>query len=330
MTQYKRIQFGVEMMGPYEGLTWAASARELETLGYATLFVPDHFDEGLGPLTAMATAAAATTRLRVASAVLAADFRHPAVVARELASIDRLSGGRLEVGIGAGYRVPDYGSSGIRMDPPGLRVARMIEHIRVLKGLWADGPFSFEGAHYQVTSLEGTPKPFRAGGPPIMVGGGSKRLLTFAGSVADIVGVNVALPTSDTPDRSLVDVLPAGIDQKLSWVREGAGARFAALTLHAWVLHTTITDHPATAVEPIAARNGVTPQEVLGSPLVLVGSVSNVVDRLLERRERWGFSYYTITQAHAQEFAPVLRRLATVDEAAADDPAGARLDPDNP
>jgi alkanesulfonate monooxygenase SsuD/methylene tetrahydromethanopterin reductase-like flavin-dependent oxidoreductase (luciferase family) len=133
------------MMAPFGGLTWAESAREIESLGYSTLFVPDHLDEGYGPITAMATAAAATTTLRVAPAVLAADFRHPAVLARELASIDQLSEGRLEVGIGAGYQVNDYAGAGLAMDPPGTRVARMIEHVTVLRGLFADGPFDFAG-----------------------------------------------------------------------------------------------------------------------------------------------------------------------------------------
>jgi probable F420-dependent oxidoreductase len=141
----RAFRFGVEMMAPFGGLTWAESAREIESLGYSTLFVPDHLDEGYGPITAMATAAAATTTLRVAPAVLAADFRHPAVLARELASIDQLSEGRLEVGIGAGYQVNDYAGAGLAMDPPGTRVARMIEHVTVLRGLFADGPFDFAG-----------------------------------------------------------------------------------------------------------------------------------------------------------------------------------------
>ncbi len=134
MTGGRPFRFGVEMMAPFAGSSWADSARELEALGYSTLFVPDHFDEGYGPITAMATAAVATTSLRVASAVFAADFRHPAVLARELASIDQLSEGRLEVGLGAGYQINDYAGSGIAMDPPGVRVDRLIEYVTVLKG----------------------------------------------------------------------------------------------------------------------------------------------------------------------------------------------------
>src|ERR1700744_4661575 len=163
------FRFGVEMMEPFDGMTWAESARELEALGYSTLFAPDHFDEGLGPIAAMATAAAATTDLVVATAVFAADFRHPAVLARELASIDFLSRGRLEVGLGAGYQVDDYRASGIPMDPPKVRVDRLIEYVAVLRGLFADGEFSYAGKHFDIDRLDGTPRPATPGGPPLFV-----------------------------------------------------------------------------------------------------------------------------------------------------------------
>src|ERR1700742_305430 len=153
------FRFGVEMMKPFEGMTWAESARHLEALGYSTLFAPDHFDEGLGPIAARPAAAAATTELTVATAVFAADFRHPAVLARELAAIDVLSEGRLEVGLGAGYQVNDYRSSGIAMDPPKVRVDRLVEYVAVLRGLFAEGPFSFAGEHFTIDRLDGTPHP---------------------------------------------------------------------------------------------------------------------------------------------------------------------------
>lgn len=303
------IRFGVEMMGPFEGLTWAESARELESLGYSTLFVPDHLDEGYGPITAMATAAAATTTLRVAPAVFAADFRHPAILARELASIDQLSQGRLEVGIGAGYQVNDYVGAGLTMDPPGVRVSRLIEHVTVLRGLFADGPFDFTGEHYQITALDGSPRPYRPGGPPILVAGGGRRLLTFAAAHADIVGVNASIPTS-AGRASAPDALPASIDQKLSWVREAAGARFDEIEIHAWLRFArTTVDAPSVAAE-IASTFGASPDEVLASPIVLIGSPGEIVDRLHERRDRWGYSYYTLQQPVAREFAPVIARLA--------------------
>jgi probable F420-dependent oxidoreductase len=309
MANARPFRFGVEMMEPFDGMTWADSARELEALGYATLFAPDHFDEGYGPITAMAVAAAATTELQVATAVFAADFRHPAVLARELASLDLVSEGRLEVGIGAGYQVKDYESSGIAMDRPGVRVSRMIEHVAVLKGLFGDGPFDFAGEHYRIAGLDGTPKPYRPGGPPIFVAGGGKRMLTFAARHADIVGVNPSLPTS-AAQPTAPDALPERIDEKLAWVREAAGARFDDLEIHAWLRFAEVTEDARAAVAPLTATFGADADAVLASPIVLVGTVEEIVERLHERRERWGYSYFTVQQPVARGFAAVVARLA--------------------
>jgi probable F420-dependent oxidoreductase len=309
MSPTRPFRFGVEMMEPFDGLSWADSARELESSGYATLFAPDHFDEGYGPITAMATAAAATTTLKVATAVFAADLRHPAVVARELASIDVLSGGRLEVGLGAGYQVRDYEGSGIVMDPPGVRVSRMIEHVAVLRGLFAEGPFSFAGDHYNIAGLDGTPAPFRPGGPPIFVAGGGRRMLTFAGAHADIVGVNPSLPTSAAASEAGRDGLPEAIDRKLEWVRAAAGSRFDELEIHAWLKVAAVTNDAEGAAAPLAQAIGATVEEVLASPVVLLGTVDEIVARLHERRERWGYSYFTLQQPAAREFVSVLQAL---------------------
>jgi probable F420-dependent oxidoreductase len=305
------FRFGVEMMEPFEGSTWADSARELEALGYATLFAPDHFDEGYGPITAMATAAAATTSLRVATAVFAADFRHPAVLARELASIDQLSEGRLEVGLGAGYQINDYAGSGIVMDAPKVRVDRLIEYVAVLRGLFAEGPFDFAGEHYRVTALDGSPAPYRPGGPPIFVAGGGRRMLTFAARQADIIGVNPSLPSSAQAVASAQDALPSRIDTKLEWIREAAGDRMSELEIHAWLRVAHVTGDAGAVAEPLTGTFGASTDEILASPIVLVGTVNEIVERLHERRARWGYSYYTVQQPVAREFAPVLAALAT-------------------
>jgi probable F420-dependent oxidoreductase len=300
MSTTRAFRFGVEMMEPFDGLTWAQSARRLEELGYATLFAPDHLDEGLGPITAMATAAAATTTLHVATAVFAADFRHPAVLARELASIDQLSRGRLEVGIGAGYQVADYEGSGIAMDRPGVRVSRMIEHVHVLKGLFADdGPFDYDGEHYTISALDGTPKPHRPGGPPIFVAGGGKRMLTFAARHADIVGINPSLPSSTAREDAAPAALAERIDEKVAWVRAAAGERLDQLEIHGWLQHAEVTDGPPDL-----------DADALASPFVLAGPVEAIAERLHERRERWGYSYYTLQQPSAHAFAAVLEHLA--------------------
>ena len=299
------------MLEPFEGMSWAASARMLEDLGYSTLFVSDHFDEGYGPITGMAGAAVATTSLRVASAVFDPDFRHPAVLARELASIDLISNGRLEVGLGAGYMVADYAASGIAMDPPGVRVDRLIEYVAVLRGLWNKGPFTFEGMHYKIAALEGVPTPYTPGGPPLFIAGGGKRMLTFAATHADIVGVNVSLPTSDERAAATRDAVPSRIDEKLSWIREAAGDRFSELELHAWIRYAHVTNDSAPLVSELSGHFGAAEDEVRSSPMVLVGDVGEIVERLHARRERWGYSYFTILQPVALEFADVLARLAT-------------------
>src|SRR3954454_24657853 len=222
MTPARRFRFGVELVHPFDGSSWLDTVREIEALGYSTLVVPDHFDQGLGPLSAMAAGAAVTTTLNFAPLVLDTDYRHPVVVARELESIDLLSEGRLEVGLGAGWKRKDYESSGIIMDPPKVRVDRMIEHMKVLKGLFSEGPFSFTGEHYTISELDGTPKPHRAGGPPFIIGGGAPRVLRFAGANADIVGVIASVHSGEVDVAAAQDTLPERMDQKFAWVREGA------------------------------------------------------------------------------------------------------------
>ncbi|VXB74045.1 TIGR03621 family F420-dependent LLM class oxidoreductase [Aeromicrobium sp. 9AM] len=310
MAEPRKIRIGVEMMEPFEGLTWAETARDLEDSGFSTMFAPDHLDEGFGPITAMATAAAATTSLHVATAVFAADFRHPAVLARELASIDLLSQGRLEVGIGAGYQVNDYNSSGVTMNVPKVRVDRMIEHVKVLKGLFGDEPFSFAGEHYTINELNGTPKPFTPGGPPIFVAGGGKRMLRFAARHANIIGVNPALSSSLDRAQSLPDALPNAIDEKFTWIRDAAGERFDQIEFHAWLKVAKVTADAHTEAEKLTGQYGTTTDEILASPVILIGSVDEILERLHERRERWGYSYYTIQQPAVDEFREVVRRLA--------------------
>src|SRR5436305_6922762 len=224
MATSRPFRFGVDLQGALPGRSFADSARELEALGYSTAFVPDHLDEGFGPITAMAVAAAATSTLNVGTLVLDCDFRHPAVLARELASIDLLSEGRLEVGLGAGWKKLDYDRSGISMDAPKVRVDRMIEHTKILKALFADEPVTFAGEHYRITDLPGTPRPYTPGGPPFIIGGGQPRVLRFAGQVADIVGVNASIHSGEVDTDAAHDAMPERIDQKVGWLREGAGA----------------------------------------------------------------------------------------------------------
>jgi probable F420-dependent oxidoreductase len=309
MPHARRFRFAVELHQALPDRSWADSVRELEDLGYSTLFVPDHFDEGFGPIAAMATATAVTTALNVGPLVLDCDFRHPAVLARELATIDQLSSGRLEVGLGAGWKRLDYERSGIPMDPPKVRVDRMIEHTKVLRALFSGEPVTFAGAHYRITDLPGTPRPVRPGGPPILIGGGARRVLRFAGATADIVGVNASIRSGEIDTAAAQDALPERIDEKVAWVREGAGDGFEDLELNAWLAVAEVTDDAAALGATLAATFEVDAKTALASPLTLVGSPNDIDERLHERRERWGYSYHVIPGNKARDFAPIVAGL---------------------
>jgi probable F420-dependent oxidoreductase len=304
------FRFAVDMHGVSPERSWADSVREAEALGYSTLFVPDHFDEGLGPIAAMSAAAVCTSTIRIGALVLDCDFRHPAVLARELATIDLLSEGRLEVGLGAGWKRLDYERSGIAMDTPKVRVDRMIEHTRVLRALFGGEPCNFEGEHYRITDLDGTPKPYRPGGPPFLIGGGGRRVLQFAAREVDIVGVNASIHSGEIDTAAAHDALPESIDEKVQWVRDAAGARMEQLELNAWLSVASVTDRAADFAETLASVFASTPADVLASPLVLVGSTAEIVERLHERRERWGYSYHVVPQDKIVEFAPVVAQLS--------------------
>lgn len=308
MPHPRRLRFATELHAPFPGLSWLDTAKEVEQLGYSTIFVPDHLDEGPGPLAMMAAVAAVTTEVNVGALVLDCDFRHPAVVARELATIDQIAEGRLEVGLGAGWKRLDYDRSGIPMDRPGVRVSRLQEHAAVLKGLWSEGPVTFEGEHYRITDMEGTPKPHRPGGPPILVGGGAPRLLRWAGATADIVGVNASIHSGEIDQAAAQDALADRIDEKVAWVREGAGDRFDELELNAWLATAELTDDPSVA-EAVAVFFGTDAASLRQSPLALVGSEGEVADMLAERRDRWGYSYHVIPGDRARDFAPLVARL---------------------
>ncbi len=304
-----QFRFAAELHRPFDDRSWADSVRELEALGYSTMFVPDHFSEGFGPIAAMATAAAATTTLNVGSLVLDCDFRHPAVLARELSTIDQLSEGRLEIGLGAGWKRLDYDQSGIPMDPPKVRVDRMIEHTQILKRLLAGETVTFAGDHYSIAGLDLIPAAHRRGGPPILIGGGARRVLRFAGATADIVGVNASIHSGEIDVAAGRDALPERIDEKVEWVRAGAGDRFDQLEINAWLAFAEVTDDTATVADAIATLFETEAATLLSSPLVLIGSVAEIEDRLHERRERWGYSYHVIPGDRAREFAPVVKRL---------------------
>jgi probable F420-dependent oxidoreductase len=287
---------------------WQEKARRVESLGYATLVVPDHLVNPLAPVPALAAAAAVTTTLRIGAVVFANDYRHLAVLAKEAATLDLLSDGRFEFGLGAGWLQKEYAQAGIRFDRPGVRIARMQEALQVIKGLWRDEPFQFAGEHYAIAGLDGLPKPVQKPHPPIFIGGTGPRLLRLAGREADIIGI-----VPQTRPGGGHDWLASSIEllsKQVTWVREGAGERFASLELSMVAFRAIVTDHPETVAARIATDYGITAEQLLASPDFLIGGADELVERLLERRERFGVSYLEIDDRDAVGFTPVVARLA--------------------
>jgi probable F420-dependent oxidoreductase len=308
----RRFRFGVAVTTAASARDFNELARRAEGLGYSTLFVPDHFvDHPLAPIPALAAAAAVTTTLRIGPLVLGNDYKHPVVLAREAATLDLLSDGRLELGVGAGWMTADYEKAGMPLDPPRVRIRRLEESITVLKGLFGPGPFSFAGDHYTVTDLDGMPKPVQQPHPPFIVGGGGPKILGVAAREAAIVGVNAFLRSGEpTATESVHSLTPAATDQKIAWLRAAAGDAFDDLELQTLVGFVLSTDDRASIGQGMAAAFGVEPEDALAAPVTLVGSQEQMIDALEARRKRWQISYIVIPSEALELFAPVVARLA--------------------
>ncbi len=296
------------------GRSLADTARAAEDLGYDVLVVVDHLLDIPGPISAMATIAAATSRIRVGTFVLNNDLRHPAVLAQELAAIDVLSGGRLEIGIGAGWNASEYRAIGLPFDPTPVRQARLAEGVAVLKGCFCDDPFSFAGTHYTITGHDGRPKPVQRPHPPILIGGGGRRTLTLAAREADTVGIAPRIGAGQRADPASLTI--AATEEKIGWVREAAGARFDELELNIYPSTSPIivTDHPRKAAGDLAdrlrARTGqdVAVDDLLESPHIYIGSIDALTEKIRSLRERLGISSFML--GGVGELAPIVSRLA--------------------
>lgn len=286
---------------------WLAQVGRAEELGYSTLFISDHFSDRWAPLPAL-VAAAEVSSMRVGTLVLANDFRHPAVLAKEAATVDLLTDGRLELGFGTGWESGDYRSSGIVRDPPGVEVDRFEEAVAVLKGLWGPGELVFEGDHYQV-ELDGLPKP-APGRPTLIIGGGARRMLGIAGREADIVGLSAAelKSRSDLGER----ITRAGdvMDRKLEWIRAGAGDRFDQLELNILLFGVDVTADRGAGAVRLAEKWGGPPEGILASPHFLVGTHEEIRADLVDRRSRWGISYPVVPARAWEAISPVVQDLS--------------------
>jgi probable F420-dependent oxidoreductase len=308
----KPFRFGVAASKGRSGKEFTELARKAEDLGFSTMFVPDHFvDHELAPTIALSYAAAVTTTLRVGPFVLGNDYKHPVVCAREMASLDVLSDGRLELGIGAGWMTADYEKAGMRLDKPSVRIARLAESVKIMKGLVStDGPFSFQGEHYTITDLDGAPKPVQQP-MPFFIGGGGQKVLTLAAQEAQIVGINANLRSGDgnSPDAA-ASLTPAETDKKIQWVRDAAGDRLDEIELQSLVGFVYMNNDAGAILDGIAGAFNISKEEARLAPPCLVGSEDDIVASLEERRDRWGFSYHVIDDNAVDTFAPVVARLA--------------------
>lgn len=310
MPNSRPFRFGVQLATADSGQEWAALATEAEQLGYSSLLIPDHFGNQLAPTPALAAAAAATTQLRVGPLVLDNDFRHPVVTAKEAATLDVLSGGRLELGIGAGWLASDYERSGIPMDPAPARVDRLAEALTVLKGLFADGRFSFKGEHYHITDYEARPKPAQKPHPPLLVGGGGSRVLALAAREADIVGVNPKISSGRIDRESSRDTRAAATDRKVEQVRQAAGDRYADIEINFLVFTCVVTEDRKGTLEGLADSFGMAPEELAEAPHAWIGNVDEICEQLIAGRDRWDASYLIVQGVDAMRAAaPVVARL---------------------
>jgi probable F420-dependent oxidoreductase len=312
----KPFRFLVGARGLQDRRALVEGARRAEAVGYGDVTIHDHLEPQLAPVPVLTAVAMATERLRLCPLVFNNDLRHPAILAQDLATIDILSEGRLVVGIGAGWNEPEYDAIGLAFDPPPVRIARMLEAVAILKGLFSDRPVTFDGRFYGITRMDGQPKPVQRPHPPFLIGGTRRRLLQIAAHEADIVGIDLR------QDRaSLSDAFPERMDERVGWIREAAGERFEQRELSVLRLlgGLEVTDQPLRAAAEVArgleAKTGlaVDPRDVLESPYSLIGTVPELVAKLRRIRERWGINSFLVgwmDEPGLGAFDPVVEQLA--------------------
>jgi probable F420-dependent oxidoreductase len=309
MAHPRRFRFGVQLAGAPSRKEWLAKVRRAEDLGYTSLLMPDHFGGQLAPIPALVTVAE-NSDLRIGTLVLDNDYKHPVVLAKEAATIDLLTEGRLELGIGAGWMRTDYEQSGIPYDAPKVRVDRFEESLTVLKKAFAEGSFSFDGMHYRISNYDGQPKPVQRPHPPILIGAGGKRMLEIAAREADIVGINPNMSPGEVNIEVGRDGTGERTDRKLAWVREAAGDRYDEIEFNTLVFIVSVTEDRHAFAADFAPRFGLTAEEGLDVPQALVGTLDEICDEIQARRDRWALSYYTISEGAIEALAPVVERLA--------------------
>jgi probable F420-dependent oxidoreductase len=316
---HRPFRFAVQASNASTGLEWQCMAKKVEELGYSTLFLADHYlgpgpaqraartpRQDLAPIAAMAVAAAVTETLRVGCRVFCMDYHVPAVLAKEAATLDLLSDGRLELGIGAGWSEVEYEALGLSFDRPGARIDKLKEVVALLKQHFAGEELACKGDYVAVNGYAGTPLPVQRPHPPIMIGGGGKRVLSYAAREAEVVSIN-NVPFVARNDDGLTPQEEA--QRRTGYVTAAAGGRLADLDIESSPFFTAVTDDPAAARDRVTAKIGIPEEVLINHPNVLFGSADVVVETLRERREQLGINYVTVQQSQIDAFAPIVARL---------------------
>ena len=314
MTSTKPIirpfRFGVQASKAGSRKEWVELAKSTEDNGFSTLTMPDHFTDQLAPVPALMSAADATSKLRIGALVWDNDYKHPVVLAKELATMDLLSDGRLEIGIGAGWMATDYEQSGMVYDKPGVRIDRFLEGLEIIKRAMTGEKFSFTGAHYKITEYVSAPLPVQRPCPPILIGGGGPRVLKLAAQLADIVGINPSMKDGTVNAETITHMTADAVAEKIKIVQTAASSRMQDIELNIRTFLVNIRDSADEAINGTANMLKVDPKMVADSPFALMGPPAKIAEDLIARRERWGLSYIIVGGEDVNSFAPVIKILA--------------------
>lgn len=307
----KPFRFGLQV-GTLPAESWRERVQRIEQLGFSTLFVPDHFSTQWDPIATLAAVAAATERLNVGSLVYDVDYRHPVVYAKASATIQLLSGGRHEFGLGAGWMETDYVEAGMPYDRIGVRIERLEEALQIIRAMWTQERTSFEGKHYQIKEIAQAVELPPASEPKLLIGGGGRRMLGLAGRYADIVGITAALPEGRVTADTAKDLAPARVRQKVEWIRAGvesAGRDPESVELSCLAFMVSLTDDPSGIREMLSKSTGMSLDEITDCPLFLTGPGSEIQDRLQKLREQTGISYVVIQGTDMEVVEPFAEQV---------------------
>jgi probable F420-dependent oxidoreductase len=302
------FRFGIQQQSAASGDDWATLARRAESIGYDIFVMPDHLGHQLSPYAALAAVAGATTRLRIGAFVFANDYRHPLILAREAATLDFISNGRFELGLGAGWMTSDYRELGMPYDLPPRRIDRLQEAVPIVKRLIAGETVTHEGEHYHLERASAGVPPVQKPRPPLAIGAGGPRMLRLAAREADIVGLTPGFSRRGWPMVS--GATETATADKVAIVRGAAGDRFEKLELNIWLGSAGLAGRGSSLAGSAVAAAAGAATAVYSSPYVLYGSLGAVRDRLLRRRDKLGISYYTIPSRAMESMAPLVEALA--------------------